>query len=174
MKAHASWGKRLAEPLMCRMERMLELAMIGFLVAMMAALFWQVFSRFVIAVPATWTEEAARYAFIYMAFFGAALGVRRSTHFGVSIVPDKFRGQARQRYFRYAINLPILIGSLILLIAGTRYTIQFGFSRISPTFHFPMAWIYLVVPLSALPMTLFAAYNVCFASFATEDKPKPG
>lgn len=157
--------ERLAGRWIGRLERMTEKILVGFLVVMMAVLFWQVFSRFVIKVPATWTEEAARYAFMYMAFFGAALGVRRSAHFGVTILPEKLRGQARRRYRRYAMGVPILAGSLLLLIYGTRYMLDFGFARISPTFHFPMAWVYLVVPLSAALMTLFAAYNVCFESF---------
>jgi len=139
-----------------------------FFAAMMFTLFWQVFSRFVINIPATWTEEAARYFFIYMTFFGAALGVRHSTHFGIPIVLSMLRGKTRDRYHRLVIRLPILIASMALLFYGTRYMLHFGFARVSPTFHFPMAWVYLVIPLSAVPMVLFAAYNLFF-----EDTPPP-
>jgi len=162
---------RFAAPLVRRLEDFLGWAVLVCLVGMMLALFWQVFSRFVIQVPATWTEEAARYSFIYMAFFGAALGVRRSTHFGITLLSERFRGRSRQNYCRFVINVPILCASLALLYYGIRYMFEFGFSRISPTFHFPMAWVYLVIPLSALPMSVFAAYNVAFADFSHPAEP---
>jgi TRAP-type C4-dicarboxylate transport system permease small subunit len=165
----AQFRQNVATPLVQFLERLTSSAMMIFLLAMMLSLFWQVFSRFVVNVPATWTEEAARYSFIYMAFLGAALGVRRSSHFGLSILTGGLRGKTRQRYYRFVINLPILIASVALLVYGTRYMLQFGFSRISPTFHFPMAWVYLVIPLSAVPMTVFAAYNVFFEDFAARE-----
>jgi TRAP-type C4-dicarboxylate transport system permease small subunit len=169
-----SWSQfeRAAKAAVGLLERLIEVVIMVCLTAMMASLFWQVFSRFVIEVPATWTEEAARYAFIYMAFFGAALGVKRSAHFGVTLFTHKLSGAARRRYYRYAINLPILAASLALLVYGASYMMQFGFSRISPTFHFPMAWIYLVVPLSAAPMSVFAAYNVIFGEPPTDRDPE--
>ena len=73
-----------------------EVSQFWFLVvAMMLSLFWQVFTRFIIKVPATWTEEIARYTFIYMVMIGAALGVRHSAHFGVTMLSDKLHGKAR-------------------------------------------------------------------------------
>ncbi len=157
--------EKYARPVVDFLDRATGTATLAFITIMIFVLFWQVVSRFVINVPATWTEEAARYAFIYMAFFGAALGVRHSSHFGVTILTAKLRGKARDRYFRFVIHVPVLIASVALLIYGVRYTFHFGFSRISPTFHFPMAWVYMVIPVSAIPMTLFAAYNVFFEDF---------
>jgi TRAP-type C4-dicarboxylate transport system permease small subunit len=174
MTMNRNWHDAVARPFIERLERLTGFAIMIFLVAMMISLFWQVFSRFVINVPATWTEEAARYCFIYMAFFGAALGVRRSTHFGVAIFSGKLRGKARERYHRFVINVPILIASIALLIFGTRYALRFGFSRISPTFHFPMAWVFLVIPLAAIPMTLFAAYNVFFQRYTDDGESAIG
>jgi len=166
-------GTNIFRPYIDRLDHLMGHLTLVCFVAMMGTLFWQVFSRFIISVPATWTEEAARYCFMYMTFFGAALGVRHSTHFGVTLLAARLRGRARDRYIRLVIRLPILLASVALLYYGTRYMLDFGFARRSPTFHFPMAWVYLVIPLSALPMTCFAAYNLFYETTTEESDPPP-
>ena len=174
---------RFAKPLVEGTARILELLIVALMAVMLATLAWQVFSRFVINLPSVWTEEVARYSFIYMTFFGAALGVKNSTHFGVSLLTDALHGPARDFYFRFVVNGLILLASLLMLIFGSRYAVHYGMARVSPTFHIQMFWLFLVMPLAALPMTVFAAYNICFGGFraeaslaetATEQQLSPG
>ena len=47
--------------------------------------FAQVFSRFVLKSPLSWSEELARFSFIYMVFLGWAVGVRRGAHYNFDI-----------------------------------------------------------------------------------------
>lgn len=128
----------------------------------MVILTWQVISRFLPFLPATWTEELARWAFIYMTLLGAALVVRQRGHFGVTIVTSRLHGRSRSLYLRWVVHLPILAAALLFLIFGLRYMVGFGFVRRSPTFHIPMAWLFLALPAAAAPMIVFAAYNVLF------------
>jgi TRAP-type C4-dicarboxylate transport system permease small subunit len=143
--------------------------MIVILVIMMTTLLWQVFTRFVIKVPSIWTEEIARYSFLYMVMIGAALGVRNSTHFGMTMLIDKLQGKMREYYHRFFINVILLICSIILLVYGMEFTITYGMTRVSPTFLVPMAWVFAIIPVSAVLMILFAAYNIVFG----EREPAP-
>lgn len=140
-----------------------------FLIILMSALLWQVFTRFIIKVPSIWTEELARYAFIYMAIIGASLGVKNSEHFSMTIFTDKLKGKKRNIYVKYVINVSILISSIILFKYGLDFSINFGFSRVSPTFLVPMFWVFLCVPLGALLMMLFSIYNIVFGDFSKDE-----
>ena len=113
--------------------KVLEQLMMVLVVAMMLALFWQVFTRFVIKVPSTWTEEIARYTFIYMVMIGAALGVKHSAHFGVTMLSDKLHGRARDIYQRFVINGIILVCAGFLFYYGFEFTRLYGLNRVSPT-----------------------------------------
>jgi len=42
--------------------------------------FYQFFTRYVLADSAAWTEEIARYLLIVVCFVGSSMGVRRSTY----------------------------------------------------------------------------------------------
>ena len=135
---------------------------------MMASLMWQVFTRFVIKIPSIWTEEVARYSFIYMAMIGASIGVRRSTHFGMTMLSDKLKGNVRDRYQRYVVNGAILICSVIILIYGWDFAIAYGMTRVSPTFLVPMAWVFMCMPITAVLMIIFALYNIVYGDFSAD------
>jgi TRAP-type transport system small permease protein len=48
--------------------------------------FYQFFTRYVLANSASWTEEIARYLLIIVTFLGASMAVRRNTHIHVEFL----------------------------------------------------------------------------------------
>ena len=49
----------------------------------------QIFSRYTALIPSyIWTEEMARFLFIWMIMIGAMVGIRESTHFDVDVWPQ--------------------------------------------------------------------------------------
>jgi TRAP-type C4-dicarboxylate transport system permease small subunit len=48
--------------------------------------FYQFFTRYVLASSAAWTEEIARYLLIVVCFLGSSMGVRRNTHIHVEFL----------------------------------------------------------------------------------------
>ena len=49
----------------------------------------QIFSRYTELIPSyIWTEEMARFMFIWTIMLGAMVGVRESTHFEVDLLPE--------------------------------------------------------------------------------------
>ena len=46
----------------------------------------QVFYRFVLELPFVWSEEAARYLFVWAAFLGAAVAIGRREHFSITLL----------------------------------------------------------------------------------------
>ena len=160
--------KQFAKSLTDAVAAALEKIMIMLVVAMMGSLMWQVFTRFVIKVPSIWTEEIARYTFLALVMVGAALGVRNSTHFGMTMFSDKLSGKARDLYYRYVINGIIVLCSIFQLFYGIEFTVHYGMTRVSPTFLVPMAWVFAIIPLSALLMILFALYNLVYGDFTAD------
>ena len=56
----------------------------------------QIFSRYTDLIPSyIWTEEMARFLFIWTIMIGAMIGVRESTHFEVDVWPHNVRRGAR-------------------------------------------------------------------------------
>jgi len=56
----------------------------------------QVVSRYVFGNPFTWTEELARYVFVWMSMLGMAVGVKYGSHIALDILVKKLQGTPRK------------------------------------------------------------------------------
>ena len=71
------------------MDRILEfLAGISFL-AMVVLTCWQVFTRYILKSPSSWSEELVSYLFAWMALLGASLVVGERGHMNIPVVVER-------------------------------------------------------------------------------------
>ena len=113
----------------------------------------QMISRFTALIPAwIWTEEMARFLFIWMVMLGAMIGVRDGTHFDVDVLPV-LKPRAN-RILRIVSMVFILIFALVFVWYGIKF-VQFGWSQTSELADLPMAWIFVAWPLTGLTWLLF-------------------
>ena len=80
--------KRIAQVLAMLLERVEELAVAAVLTAMVVTITAQVLARYVFNVPLAWTEELARYLFIWLVFLGASQAMRRGEHIAIGFFVD--------------------------------------------------------------------------------------
>jgi len=113
----------------------------------------QIVSRWTDALPHyIWTEEMARFLFIWMIMIGATVGVREGTHFDVDLFPPlPARVNAALRLIGAA---AILVFSLVFLWAGIEFT-EFAFNRISELAELPLWVIHVAWPLAGLSWIIF-------------------
>ena len=113
----------------------------------------QIFSRYTALIPSyIWTEELARFCFIWSIMLGAMVGVRESTHFIVDLWP---RLAARpQAAMRIVANLAVLVFAGVFLWWGIDFT-RFAFNRISELAELPLWYIHLPWPLAGITWIAF-------------------
>lgn len=58
-------------------------------VALFAVLIWQVVTRYLLGDPSAYTEEAARYLYVGVVFFGAAAAVGDRSHIGMPFLVER-------------------------------------------------------------------------------------
>ena len=56
---------------------------------------WQVFSRYLLKNPSSYTEEAARYLLVWITLLGAAYAVGARGHLAIDLLPGKLTGTPR-------------------------------------------------------------------------------
>ena len=113
----------------------------------------QIFSRFTALIPSyIWTEEMARFFFIWMIMIGSMVGIRDSAHFDVDLWPElKPRANA---LLRLVSHLFVLVLALVFLWYGIQF-VQFGWSQNSELAELPMPFIFAAWPLAGLTWVLF-------------------
>jgi len=123
------------------------------LLAVMAILvFMQVLFRYWLHLPLDWGEEVSRYLFIWAVMLGAAVAMKRRSHFGIDLLV-KVLPSSVQRYVAIGINLCICALMILVVVQGTKLTI-INFSQISPTLAIPMGVPYAAIPVSAVLMLI--------------------
>jgi C4-dicarboxylate transporter DctQ subunit len=97
-----------------------------------------------------WGEEVTRYAGIWSVFLVAGLGIRNGTHLGVDLLTRTFSRKLRRANFTIVYSL--MMGfALLLLHYGVKIVVE-NTGQYSAALEWPMAWIYLCVPVGAVLM----------------------
>src|SRR5215212_11133841 len=81
----------------------------------------QIFSRYTELIPSyIWTEEMARFLFVWMIMIGAMLGIREGRHFEVDVWPRL--APRPQAALRLVANLAVLVFAVVFVWAGYIFT----------------------------------------------------
>ena len=113
----------------------------------------QIFSRYTALIPSyIWTEEMARFLFIWMIMIGAMIGVREGTHFEVDLWPRlKPRAEAA---VRLVASIGVLVMALVFVWAGIEFT-RFAWNRTSELAELPLWMIHIAWPMTGFTWLVF-------------------
>ncbi|HZB56036.1 MAG TPA: TRAP transporter small permease subunit [Reyranella sp.] len=113
----------------------------------------QMVSRYTNLIPAyIWTEEMARFLFIWMIMIGAMVGVRESAHFEVDVWPTlPRRGEAA---VRIVARLGVLAMALVFVIGGIEFT-RFAWYRTSELADLELWLIHIAWPVAGVTWIVF-------------------
>jgi TRAP-type C4-dicarboxylate transport system permease small subunit len=113
----------------------------------------QMISRNTGLIPAwIWTEEMARFLFIWMVMLGAMIGVRDGSHFECDVWPEL---KPRANALLHIVSMVfVLVFALVFVWYGTKF-VQFGWNQTSELADMPMTYIFISWPLTGLTWLLF-------------------
>ncbi len=118
----------------------------------------QIFSRYIGLIPRyIWTEEIARFCFIWIILIGSMIAVRDGSHFTVDLLPPAKtkRGEAIGRLF---VDLIMALVGVIFVVWGWPL-VQFGLMQTSEIAELPMVTIYIAWPIAGVTWLLFLGEN---------------
>lgn len=113
----------------------------------------QIISRYTDLIPSyIWTEELARFLFIWTVMIGAILGVRDSAHFDVDLLPNL--GAKGDAFMRIVARLGVLTIALVFVTGGIEFT-KFAWNRTSELADLPLWLIHIAWPITGLSWIVF-------------------
>ena len=134
--------------------RLLQVLLTLLMGLLMVPVTMQIFSRYIGLIPRyIWTEEIARFCFIWIILIGAMIAVRDGSHFAVDLLPHPKtkRGEAVGRMF---VDFIMFLVALIFIVWGWPL-VQFGLLQTSEIAELPMITIYIAWPLAGVTWILF-------------------
>ncbi len=123
------------------------------ILALLVPVSLQIFSRYTPLIPSyIWTEEMARFMFIWTIMIGAIIGVRESAHFDCDVWPEvSMRVDACGRLLG---RFGVLVTAFVFIWAGIEFT-KFAWKRTSELGDLPLWWIHVAWPVAGVSWVIF-------------------
>ncbi len=143
---------------LCKVEQSLISVL---LVVMFICGLLQVYSRFVLKSPISWSEELLTYLFSWVCFIGTSFAIATRSHFSVDLLVSKLSLKIR-RHAEILVYIVVFVFSLFLIIYGIEAA---NINKIQRMNILPLSlfWGYIVLPISGF----FIAIHTCYQIFET-------
>ena len=113
----------------------------------------QILSRYTGIVPRyIWTEEVARFCFVWIVMIGSMIAVRDDSHFKVDLV--SFSDERQKGISQMIVHLAMLLLALVFVWYGCTFA-RFGWMQHSEMSGINMLSIYVAFPLAGVTWVVF-------------------
>lgn len=130
-----------------------EYLLVLLMVAEVIIVFAQVITRFILKSPLAWSEEIARYMFIWLVWIGAAYATKENKNIKIDLLSSKFTGA--MKVFADIFVAVLFIGLMMFMLytsGKVTYTV-YASKSIATGSHMPMWIAWFSLPLSMALMT---------------------
>jgi len=134
-----------------KIDKILSIALIVIMSIMVFNVLWQVFTRYVMGTPSSFTDELARYLMIWIGVLGAAYVSGKNMHVAIDVLPTKLNESNKKKLAKIVDIIIISFVFFALIVGGIRLVyLTFILKQHSPALQIPLAFVYLVLPISGI------------------------
>jgi TRAP-type C4-dicarboxylate transport system permease small subunit len=153
-------------------ERAIDLLAIATFSAMFACVLSQVFFRYFLDSPLTWSDELARYLFVWCALLGWIIAARRRSHLAISALQTRTPPRVRAA-LKLVAALAAVAFAVILAYYGVAITAR-NLDVETPSLFFTIGVVYAIVPVAAAAVALHALADALAAVREVRGRPEAG
>ncbi|MFA7620460.1 MAG: TRAP transporter small permease [Aminobacteriaceae bacterium] len=135
-------------------NRLEEYILVGGLAVLVFIVCLQVTMRYFFHTGLTWSEEVARFLFLWLVWLGAAYAAKRRTHLRIEAFTQKLSPNVRRKVDFIALLIWIAFSAFLTWKGAELTMILFRRRQLSPILEIKMAWAYAAVPIGAGLMLL--------------------
>ncbi|OFU50374.1 TRAP transporter small permease [Aerococcus sp. HMSC10H05] len=148
---------------MKQLRNIIDKAMRSLCAVAMAALtllvIWQVFTRYILNHPSTWSEELAAYMFAWVTVFGAAYVFGKREHMNIPVIVERF-SSVNQNSLQILAEVLNLIFALTVMVYGGFEITQLTMGQLSSSLPLQMGYFYMCIPISGIFIALYSVLNI--------------
>jgi TRAP-type C4-dicarboxylate transport system permease small subunit len=140
------------------LTRALEVVMVLCLVVMLVMVFGYVMLRLFFKTGIDLSEEIPRFAFVWMTFLGAIVGMRRRAHLGVDILVQALPVLGRR--ICWGLSQAVMLVCCVYIVYGTWLQHEIIEGNASPVAQLSMLWVFGVSYLTGSAIGLICLSNL--------------
>ncbi|GAA0469747.1 TRAP transporter small permease [Alkalibacillus silvisoli] len=141
------------EKLVKNIERIQIVIGLFFLSVFFLVILYQITTRH-LGISVIWTEEVARFSFVWTVFMGAAIMVNRRDHFSFDILQNKLKGKKKLLLNLFNDTL-LIIFNIFVFYYGIRIVEQFWNYNWVSIPELKMGYVWISIPIMAGTMIIY-------------------
>ncbi|WP_341358313.1 TRAP transporter small permease [Georgenia sp. M64] len=141
------------------LDRVLTWTCVALFALLVVDVTWQVFARQVLDQPSGWSEELAKYLFIWLGLFGAALVFGERGHIAVEVAVRKLPVTV-QKLLAVVVQLGVLTFTALVLIWGGFSVVDLAWEQNLTGLPVNVGPLYLALPISGVLIALYTIYHL--------------
>ncbi|MGQ7869201.1 TRAP transporter small permease [Sunxiuqinia sp. sy24] len=142
-------------------DKVIEWVLVFLMGILVLDVLWQVFSRYVMNAPSSFTDELAGFLLIWVGLLGAAYVAGQREHLAIDLLIQ--RSSPKRRFkLEMMISVVVIIFALTVMVVGGSWLVytRFYLSVKSAALGLPLGMVYLVLPISGLLIAYFDMDNM--------------
>ena len=141
------------------LDRVLTWVCVVLFAALVVDVAWQVFARQVLNQPSGWSEELAKYLFIWLGLFGSALVFGERGHIAVDFAVKKLPEKVKIA-ITVVVQLAILTFTGLVLIWGGFRVVDLAWEQNLTGLPTNVGPLYLALPISGILIAFYTIYHL--------------
>lgn len=110
-------------------------------------IFFEVFRRFVLSYSSIWSEEIARYAFVYITWIGAAAAIKERAHIRIDVLLPLLPNRMKAVVFIFGDIVTLILSCIALYWSIEPVLNAIHFGSVTHGLRISQAWFLVAVPL---------------------------
>lgn len=142
-------------------DQILSRVLVVIMAVMVVNVLWQVFTRFVLKSPSSFTDELSRYLLIWVGLLGASYATGKKLHLSIDILPNKSTPDTQKKLYIIINIIVAAFAFFIMTIGGFNLVyITYSLDQYSAALEISLAIIYLVIPISGVLIIFYSILNL--------------
>lgn len=128
-------------------------------IAMVVLTCWQVFTRYILKNPSSWSEELVSYLFAWASLFGASLITSERGHMNIPILVEKASPTVRKYLAIFGELMAFAFSAIILLYGGIEIS-KLAMGQMTSSLGVAVGVFYIALPVCGVLNMLYTVLNI--------------
>lgn len=144
-----------------KVDKVVEYSLVILMALMVFNVLWQVFTRFILNDPSSFTDELARYLLIWLGLLGAGYVTGQKMHLAIDYLLNKTKPNVKSK-LEYIINISIFLFAFFAMVIGgiNLVSLTLYLEQISAALQIQLGYVYIVLPLSGVLIMFYTGVSI--------------
>lgn len=120
---------------------------------------WQVFTRYILGNPSSWSEELVSYLFAWMSLLGASIVCGERGHMNIPLLVERVKPSMRKALCIFSEVIAAVFSAVILVYGGVQIT-SLAMGQMTSSLGVAIGVFYIVLPLSGVLNVIYSVINI--------------